>query len=37
MIGPLLVHRYDLWRVDAPESRTVDGFQAVDRKLMRMQ
>jgi hypothetical protein len=36
LVGPLLVHRYDLWRVDAPEPVTVDGFQAVNRKLMRM-
>jgi hypothetical protein len=37
LVGPLLVRRYDLWRVDVPEPETVDGFRAVNRKLMRMQ
>jgi hypothetical protein len=30
LVGPLLVRRYDLWRVDAPEPVTVDGFQIAD-------
>jgi hypothetical protein len=37
LVGPLLFNRYDLWRVDAPEPETVDGFRAVNRKLMRTQ
>jgi hypothetical protein len=33
LLGPLLVARYDLWRV---EVRSVDGFEPVNRKLMEL-